>query len=178
MVHELRLFALAAFVAMPAVLSAQGRREPSSRGMSAGVSLPTGDLKASLSTGFSVAAHYLTRQGTIPRLRFRVDASLDRWTLQNSTESYRSLGGIMNALYTAPTAQGASLKPYALVGLGVFHASGSSFRQSETNFGMQGGLGTMYPLAGVTTFLEARYVSVFADGRNLIRVPIVFGVRF
>jgi hypothetical protein len=50
--------------------------------------------------------------------------------------------------------------------------------ESETNVGLNAGVGLDFGLSGLSTFLEARFHSVFTDGSNTNFVPIVFGIRF
>jgi len=170
--------ALTAASATPAPLSAQRSREPAAFGISGGLSLPTGDLKRDLSTGYSVAGHLLSRQGTVKGLRFRIDASFDRWAYaQDASVSYRSVGAIVNAHYRIGESAGGQRIVYLLGGLGVCNDKAAD-GPSGTDTGMQMGAGVDVKLAGLATFVEAKYVNVFAANRNLIRIPLTVGVRF
>lgn len=172
--------AMAAALAAPVHLAAQATREPASFGLSGGLSLPTGDLKRELSTGYAIAGHLRSRQGTVTALRFRADVSFDRWAFQqDASVSYRSVAAIVNAHYSLSTQPNARNTPYLLGGLGVFNdkSSGADV-SSDTNAGMQVGGGMDLRFSGLATFVEVKYVSVFAEGRNLIRIPLTFGVRF
>jgi hypothetical protein len=170
--------ALTAASVTPAPLSAQRSREPAAFGISGGLSLPTGDLKRGLSTGYSAAGHLLSRQGTVPGLRFRVDVSYDQWAFaRDASVSYRSVGAIVNAHYRLGANAGGQRTVYLLGGLGLFNDKAAE-DPSDTSAGMQAGAGVDVKLAGLTTFVEAKYVNVFATNRNLIRIPLTVGVRF
>lgn len=49
---------------------------------------------------------------------------------------------------------------------------------SQSKFGLNGGVGIDLPLPGISTFAEARFVSIFGDGGHLNYVPITVGIRF
>jgi hypothetical protein len=50
--------------------------------------------------------------------------------------------------------------------------------RTQTKFGLNGGGGVMIPVAGVHTFIEARYHDAFTDKRHTGYVPITFGIQF
>lgn len=49
---------------------------------------------------------------------------------------------------------------------------------SETKFGLNGGVGVELPLSGISAFGEVRFVSVFTEGSHLNYIPITVGIRF
>ena len=52
--------------------------------------------------------------------------------------------------------------------------------ESETDFGINGGIGLEFSLTGMSAFLEVRYVNVFVgdDAGDISLVPITFGIMF
>lgn len=179
MTRTLRLITLAAALAAPAVLAAQNAARPVSVGISGGLSLPTGDFADGLSSGYSVAGHLYLSPAAMRSLRFRGDVSYDRWDIENTSASVRSLGVIANALFDISTSSTSTVKPYLLGGLGLFNSKASGDNsESDSNLGAQLGGGLNFQLSGFSTFLEAKYVNVFADGNNVNWIPITFGVRF
>lgn len=50
--------------------------------------------------------------------------------------------------------------------------------RTQAKFGLNGGGGVMMRVAGVRTFIEARYHDAFTDNRHTGYVPITFGNQF
>lgn len=185
MQRSVRLLGLALTLAVPAALSAQSSARPVSFGVSGGLSMPTGDLGDIAEAGYVVAGHVFFKPASIQALRLRADVSLDRWSLKDvgnvSDASTRSVGVVANALVDFATNSSSTVKPYVLAGLGLYNnktsAAASSNGGGATDVGIQVGGGMEFQLAGFSTFAEAKYVNVFAEGR-LSWIPIAFGVRF
>jgi opacity protein-like surface antigen len=49
---------------------------------------------------------------------------------------------------------------------------------SRTKFGVNAGVGLRFQLPGFTTFVEARWHSIFTDGENVQMLPISVGITF
>lgn len=180
MTRSLRLLGLTAALAMPAVLTAQASSDkPVSFGVSGGLSLPVGDFGDGLSSGYAVAGHVFLKPAAVRALRFRGDLSYDRWDIEGTNASFRSVAGVANALFDISTDAKSMVKPYLLGGVGLFNGRASvSSRESDTNLGVQLGGGLTFQLSGFSTFLEAKYVNAFTEGDNSTWIPITFGVRF
>lgn len=175
----LRVLGLVAALSVPAAMTAQSTSRTVSLGVSGGLALPTGDFGEGLSSGYSVAGHVFLKPAAIQSLRFRGDVSYDRWDIENTDASFRSLAGVANALFEVPAQANATVRPYLLGGVGIFNGKVSGTNsESDTNLGVQLGGGLTFQLSGFSTFLEAKYVNVFADGDNANWIPITFGVRF
>lgn len=155
-----------------------------SLGVSGGISLPTLDLGDVTDPGFAVAGHlYVAPSGT-KVVRFRGDATYDRWGAKNvnvagQNADWYSVGVSANVQFRPGAEEDASLRPYLLVGAGVFNTkSTASGAKMVSDFGVQGGGGLEFQLSGFTTFLEAKYVNTFVNGNDRNWVPVTFGVRF
>lgn len=155
-----------------------------SLGLSGGVSLPTQDLGDLTDPGFAVAGHLYVAPSGIKVVRFRGDVSYDRWGAKNASVAglsadWYSVGVSANVQYRPGAEEDASLRPYLLLGAGVFSTkSTASGAKTESDFGLQGGGGLEFQLSGFTTFVEAKYVNTFLVGNDRNWVPVTFGVRF
>jgi hypothetical protein len=155
-----------------------------SLGVSGGISLPTLDLGDLTDPGFSVAGHLYVAPAGTKVVRFRGDASYDRWGARNvnvagQDADWYSVGVSANLQVRPGAEEEASLRPYLLVGAGVFNTkSTASGAKMVSDFGLQGGGGVEFQLSGISTFLEAKYVNTFVNGNDRNWVPITFGVRF
>ena len=49
---------------------------------------------------------------------------------------------------------------------------------TQTKLGLNAGAGVTIPVAGVRTFVEARYHDAFTNNRHTGFVPVVFGTQF
>lgn len=185
MQRSLRLFSVVLSLAVPVLLSAQDTARPVSFGFSGGLSIPTGDLGDGADAGYVFAGHVFFKPSAIQALRLRADVSLDRWSLKNdgngSNASTRSVGVVANALFDFATNGTSTVKPYVLVGLGLYNNKSSAAETSNgegaTDVGVQVGGGMEFQLAGFSTFAEAKYVNAFSE-RRVSWIPISFGVRF
>jgi opacity protein-like surface antigen len=198
--RSIRLAGFAALIALP--LSAQAQMtddiRPVQFGISAGLTMPMGDVGDAFESGFNVTGHVWYRPGTFANLSFRGDVGFDRFQAKDivlagirSKGTLTAIGGVANAVYSFPqTDASALLRPYVLVGVGLYNTrqkvtltvgEGGGTEEAEdtdTNFGLQGGAGLQFNLSGFSTFAEAKFVNVFTDGSSARWVPISFGVRF
>jgi opacity protein-like surface antigen len=149
-------------------------------GIAGGATIPTGDVGDFYGTGFNVMGTLGFQPVAMPvGVRFDVawhNLGLnDDFVFEDGTD-LRVLSGTANAVLTVSNTGG--MKPYLIGGVGVYNmdAGGSS----ETKFGLNGGGGIEFPLAGFSTFVEARYHHVFtdSDAMGVQLVPIVFGIKF
>jgi len=176
-----KFVAVAALMMTPAMVSAQSSAV--GFGLSGGLSVPTGDLGDAVDAGYSIAGHVFLKPSSMKSLRFRGDVSYDRFAYKGNVDGdYSSLGFVGNAIIDMTTSGG--VKPYVLGGLGAFNGKtsesigGANVSVSSTNVGIQVGGGLTFQLSGFSTFLEAKYVNVFADPKSRGYIPITFGVRF
>ncbi len=181
--------ALSAALALPTAFAAgaagaQSSTRPFSLGISGGLSVPTGDAGEGLNAGFNVAGHLGLQSSALP-IGFRFDVAFDRWELESADANLRSLAGVANVILNFPRPSGSTVRPYVLGGLGLYNiklsadiAGGTFNSDGDTNAGLNAGAGLDFALSGLATFVEARFHSVFTDGRNTNFVPVVFGIRF
>ena len=193
----LRLTAVAALVAVPLSVNAQDMApRPVSFGISAGLSMPMGDLGNALSSGFNVTGHVGYRPAMFTNLSFRGDVSFDRFNAKDEIGAisqegtFTAIGVSANAIYSFPQADASALtRPYLLGGLGFYNGKNSytqtlgtgpavEVSTSDSNMGLQAGAGVDFNLSGLTTFAEIKFVNVFGDGGSSRWVPISFGIRF
>jgi len=187
-------------------------------GVAAGATVPTSDVSKELQDqpAFKAKVGYHVTglvEFSLPTLPLGLRAEVMYHDLKGDPQTFddpilgtgsvqvdtRLIGGTLNALFTGG---GIGVKPYAIGGVGVYNtqakgkASGDVFgsfsdKQSDTNFGLNGGIGLRFPLGGMSTFLEARYHYIFnssdctnstadfcVDRDNSSFIPISFGVMF
>ena len=186
-----RLVGIAMMAGLPSLVQAQATTPKTiSVGVSGGASIPMGDVGDFFNTGYNVTGHLLLSPASMPRLGFRADVSWDSWKAKeilgvDPDYSLRNLGVSANVIFKSAAPM--SIKPYVLGGVGVFNAkgtgdfgstAGSGETESSTNAGIQAGGGLEFQLSGFTTFLEAKFVNSFTEGKATRWVPITFGVRF
>ena len=172
---------LAAMLTLPSVVFAQGQAV--SVGFSGGASLPVGNLKDVADVGYSVAGHVYLRPQAVKAFMFRGDVTYDSWNGTGTTSKLNSLGVIANVLFPL-TDDNAGIRPYLVGGAGLYRFGSTvkvgtlEISNTVNKFGVQGGAGLEFKLAGMSTFLEGKYVNVFNDGRSTSYIPVTFGVRF
>ena len=174
--------AIAACVLTPSMMAAQSR--PLSFGVSGGASVPMSGLSDVVDIGYGVAGHVYMRPAMMGQIMGRGDVSYDRWNGKNSSKEHiSSLAAVGNVVI--PFAESmASARPYFVAGVGLYRfdqsymVTGIRLSSASNNFGLQFGGGFEFTLAELSTYLEAKYVNVFSDGKNSGYLPITFGVRF
>jgi hypothetical protein len=161
-------------------------------GVSAGLSIPTGDFGDVVNTGFNLNGLVEGKLTTVP-IALRGEFTFDHFGFDESALGFggseRVLAGVANALYYFPVSvNGNVIRPYVIGGAGIyngkFNFDDAPDPGSDTNFGLNGGAGIELPLTGIAVFLEARLHYVFSDngdnglGYNAGFVPLVVGLRF
>jgi hypothetical protein len=123
-------------------------------------------------------------------LGLRVDGAYNRFCTSACDEAggnldvrYRFLNANINGLLEFPAWAGDNLRPYLLAGVGIYGYKlegddvPASVGESETDFGVNAGLGVTYRLSRVGLFAEGRFHNVFASGSDLQYVPFMLGAR-
>jgi hypothetical protein len=96
---------------------------------------------------------------------------------------YQVLNANLSGLLELPMGTTGRIRPYLLAGAGIYNHKlhgddvASSDTDSQTDFGVSGGLGLNVAVGRVGLFAESRFHNVFADGRDLQYVPVLVGVR-
>ncbi|MDQ6611107.1 MAG: porin family protein [Gemmatimonadota bacterium] len=185
--------AVAALMLLPALAHAQAANsKPFSLGVSGGASFPVGDFGKGTNTGYTIAGHVYVLPPSMQNIALRGDVSYDHWgfkgiagssLVDGNAHTLAVTGNVMLKVATAASV----FHPYLIVGAGGYNtkASASGYTSNgTTNFGIQGGGGFEFALSGFATFVEAKYVNVFAknnsDGSSNKQqyIPLTFGVRF
>ncbi|HSJ63129.1 MAG TPA: outer membrane beta-barrel protein [Gemmatimonadaceae bacterium] len=155
-------------------------------GIAAGLAVPTGDFADLAKSGFNVEGSVEFRPATMP-FGIRADVFFNQFGFDEDFENFvgadgnfRAFGGALSGIFQMA---GVSATPYLLVGptitnLDVDIDDSSVDLDSETKFGLQGGVGVKFPLSGFTSKLEARYHTIFTDDENTNMFTINFGVLF
>ena len=149
-------------------------------GVSAGLSMPTGDLGNAVKSGYSVNGLIGVTMPMSP-LGFRGEVGYNAWDAKSgSTGTISSLSGTGNVVLQVPGMIVA--KPYAIAGLGYHHmkydAGSSVLTATENKLGWNVGGGLNFGLGTLATMIEARYVTVNAEGGSIHYVPVTFGIMF
>jgi len=198
------VLAVAAIALSASVAQAQTAvtTRPYTFGVSAGVSIPSGDLSSKdqdaetiggAQTGFNVNGILGYESPSLP---FGIRAELmynrfgvDKDYLGGADADYSVLGGNVNAVFNLGT--GMAARPYVIAGVGysqlkvTVDAGGADVSSSKSGVGFNGGLGLRFPLGAMSTFVEARYHYIMTEDKNADIpvsntqfIPISFGVMF
>ena len=178
--------ALALALAAPAAIAGAqdiGATRAFTIGVAAGATVPTGDFADAYGTGFNITGMVGFQPAALP-VGVRFDLmyhSLPGDEIAGvELDDLNIIAGTANAVLTVSNAGG--VRPYLIGGIGLYRADGGG-DETSTDFGLNGGAGIEFGLAGFSTFLEARFHSVFIDDEgtdvgNLNLIPITFGLRF
>ena len=150
-------------------------------GIAGGATLPMGDIGDGYGTGYNIMGTLGYQPMAMP-VGLRLDVGyhslgVDEEFDIGDPDDLRVISGTANAVLTVANSGG--VKPYVLGGIGMYNVD-YGVGDSETKFGLNGGGGLEFPLAGFSTFAEARFHHVFTDDEapSVQLVPIVFGIRF
>lgn len=165
-------------------------------GVMGGVSFPTSDFKDVLKTGWNAGVLFNFGWPSSP-VGLRVDGQWNQFNFKDNPaltgSHYRVIDGTADAVFNLPSASTA--KFYLLAGAGVYNLKitnpnenlGDFNRNAVTKFGLNGGAGLKFSLAGISPFIEARYHYVFLSGNDfennganpkLQMIPISVGLTF
>ena len=97
--------------------------------------------------------------------------------------SENAISVVADGLYYFPSTS--PTKFYVIGGLGEYGLGGKVETSAgdvsvdrQWKFGLNGGVGAQFGLSGFSTFVEARFHTVFAEGSNANFIPITVGVNF
>jgi opacity protein-like surface antigen len=151
-------------------------------GVSAGVSVPTGDFGKDFKSGYSVNGLIGFTMPMSP-LGFRGEVGYNSWDGKSAAASgvtASSLSGTANIVLQVPGMIVA--KPYLIAGVGEHRMKldfGSTLGNStENKLGWNVGGGLNFGLGTLSTMLEARYITVNTSGGSTHYVPVTFGIMF
>ena len=183
----------------------QGSRRPVSVAFGGGASVPVGNYKDVLKSGWNGQGSLIFNLPGIP-IALRADLNYNKFTFENnvpfSTDggggtvattddiTQQILGGLANI--TIPFNMG-PISPYVTAGLAGFNIKtkfGDAFPgaedESDTKFAVNGGAGLSMRLMGVSAFIEAKINNVYTDKKlisnkelkELQFIPVTFGFVF
>ena len=150
-------------------------------GVSAGPSLPKGDIQDIVKSGYSVNGLIGFTMPLSP-LGFRGEVGYNAWDSKKSTGvdgTFSSLSGTANVVLQVPGMIVA--KPYLIGGVGEHRlkVTGGGSDTTATKFGWNVGGGINFGVGALKAMVEARYVVVskFED-LKVNYVPVTFGIMF
>jgi hypothetical protein len=141
----------------------------------AALALPIGDLGNAADPGINLAIRGEGRLGS-PGWYLRGDLSWDRFGGRGPVDSYSYLGAAANLVHRESKS-----RLYEFGGLGIYGSKvnfSGNVNSSDTNLGLQMGLGLDLNPGPHTPFVEFGLTSVFTTGGNSVWFPVKFGVRF
>lgn len=179
---------LTAVAAVTLFASPASAQLPVSFGVTVGATLPVGDFGDINDAGFNFGAHARLAMPAVPfALRFEVQHNRMKFTDTDANTLVTS--GTVNGDYEFGSTMMVAV-PYFTAGLGGYYiktalkgaTAGTTRYDDVTNFGLNAGFGVRMPLAGFSTFAEARihWVSTgdeFLTG-SATYIPLVFGITF
>ena len=150
-------------------------------GVSAGLSMPTGDFGDAFKSGYSVNGLIGFSMPMSP-IGFRGEIGYNSWDGKSDVAdgvTASSLSGTANVVLQVPGMIVA--KPYLIAGLGEHRMkldAGSIGSDTQTKLGWNVGGGLNFGLGTLKTMVEARYVTVNTEGGSTHYVPVTFGIMF
>lgn len=175
-----RLMLGAAVVGL-SLVAAPAARAQVGVGVSAGLSMPTGDFGKSFKSGYSVNGLIGFTMPMSP-IGFRGEVGYNSWDGKSGISNgatATSLSGTANVVLQVPGMIAA--KPYLIAGLGEHRMkvdAGALGNATETKLGWNVGGGLNFGLGTLATMVEARYVTVNTSGGSTHYVPVTFGIMF
>jgi len=153
-------------------------------GVSAGLSMPTGDFGKTFKSGYSVNGLIGVTMPLSP-IGFRGEVGYNSWDGKSDVAdgvTASSLSGTANVVLQVPGMIVA--KPYVIGGLGYHRLKldagnvANLGNDTQSKLGWNVGGGVNFGLGTLATMVEARYVTVNTEGGSTHYVPITFGIMF
>lgn len=166
------------------VASLEAQR-PISIGVAGGVSVPQGELRDGVNTGWHVLGT-IALSAPMQPLGLRLDVAYNRFAFSDQVRAALGGGGhqttssaTLNATYRLPMTN-SPVSPYLISGLGAYRSACSLGPGCEgtTRYGWNVGLGAKLFVLGFRSFVEARYHRTGRAGRDVHYFPVTFGVMF
>lgn len=181
---------LAALALSTTTSSAQSAKAIS-LGISGGAAIPAGDFGEDYTTGYNGTVSLMFKSIGSP-IGLRVDGMYNKMSVKDDrTIGVPGLGIVDAAVITGANANlvyslpGTGISPYLIGGAGVYglklDVDDGDDPDSESKFGLNGGIGASFPLSGFNTFIEARFHHIFTkdalgDSAPTQFIPITFGI--
>jgi hypothetical protein len=96
---------------------------------------------------------------------------------------FRFLNANLSGIAELPLGTGNDFRPYLLGGVGLYNYKlegddvPDGLTDSQSDFGLSGGLGVNYTLGQVGLFAEGRFHNVFTSEEDIQYIPILVGAR-
>jgi opacity protein-like surface antigen len=172
------MIAAAAAFASPA--DAQVR--PFQISIAGGPSFPTGHLSDEAGTGYNVQGSVGFGVRGLP-FGLRADLLWQEFPLTGVDGHFRQIGGLLNATFALPLP---FMQPYLLAGAGLInhsepetvHGGHRHDGSSSTDIGFNAGGGVQFPFAGMSGFVEAKYLNIVGGNEDARSIPVSIGIRF
>jgi opacity protein-like surface antigen len=182
-----------ALIAAAAMLA--GESEAQVRGIAGiGLSVPVGEFADENGVGAQAGgATALAGVEWLPegrRFGLRVDGAYNRFCTAACDEAggdldirFRFLNANLSGIAELPLGTTSDIQAYVLAGVGLYNYRlegddvPAAFDESETDFGLNGGLGLTYALGQVGLFAEGRFHNVFTSEEDIQFVPVLVGAR-
>lgn len=173
---------LGASVVALSVVAAPAARAQAGVGVSAGISLPTGDFGKAYKSGYNVNGLVGFSMPLSP-IGFRGEVGYNSWDGKSATigdgTTASVLSGTANIVLQVPMMVVA--KPYVIGGIGynwMKFDGGALGTDKENKMGWNVGGGVKFGLGTLNTMLEARYITINTDDGSTHYVPVTFGIMF
>lgn len=147
--------------------------EPFTLGISAGLSMPSGDFSAVAKSGYNLSA-MVEYQAPSLAVAFRGEGQWQHFSIKGGAGSYKVLTALANVVY--PFRNSSLVTPYATGGLGAASIPVGGTR--GVRFAYDLGVGVQIQMRDMSSFVEVNWQSIEASGASLQQVPIRVGVRF
>jgi len=158
-------------------LSAQYSK-PVTLNIAVGAAIPVGDLSDGFNTGYNGTVGLGLKSIGTP-LGIRFEGMYNKFGAKDelvNQPDIRVIAGTANLEYSLP---GVGIRPYLIGGAGYYSMKlDVDNAESVNKFGLNGGIGAVFPLSGFNTYVEARLHHVFTENNSTQFVPIVFGLQF
>ena len=161
--------------------------KPYKFGADLGAAVPTGDFGDGADLGFHLGGLFEYTPMSMP-VSWRGEIAYNRNGLKDTgidgVDGNFSMFNIVGNAVMPFGDKAASVRPYAIGGLGIYRVKASAefdgvtASQSDTKMGLNAGAGLSFHLSGFESFVETRFNSVFADGSNMNFMPFTFGIKF
>ena len=160
----------------------------------AGLSVPVGEFADEAGVGAQAGGGTaLAGLEWLPEGRgfgLRLDGAYNRFCTAVCDEAggdldvrFRFLSANLSGVAELPMGGRGDVRPYVLAGVGLYNYKlegddvPETLNESETDFGVNGGLGVTWALGRVGLFAEGRFHNVFTSEEDVQYIPVLVGAR-
>jgi opacity protein-like surface antigen len=178
-------------LALSAPASSAQSAKAISLGISGGAAIPAGDFGEDYTTGYNGTVSLMFKSIGSP-IGLRVDGMYNKMSVKDDrvigvpgfgvVDAAVITGANANLVYSLP---GTGITPYLIGGAGIYglklDVDDGDDPDSDSKFGLNGGIGASFPLSGFNTFIEARFHHIFTEnalGNSAPTqfIPVTFGI--